>query len=1538
MFKKLITLKIPIGIPLLTIATIFINSYVMALTINPTSHDFGSLNVNSVSTQKSFIISSDQTIVLGDIDELGNITTTTDEFGNVTTAYSNQFYTTSNCDKTSVDANNSCEFGINFEPASAGSKELNLSIPYTDDFGNLTSISLPLTGKAIIGKAIAIIAIDAKISPESVDFGDITVNSSSRYEKIKVYNIEKLDMHIKNVELADSSNFVIKSTSCNKKQVKYNRYCYLKVIFTPKSAGLLETTVSIPLYESSFANTPVLTKTLSLTGNGVAAIPNIELEADTIALGETQVGSGSVYVPARIKNTGNSPLKIGQIDLSGDVDIIVEYDFCSNTSISPAKYCTTLLQLKPETAGDKSATISIPSNDPDSPSVEISVTGKALGWCEGDDFQRGMSIWPQPLNFGIDMIGVNHSMHTSVYTWANGCDGLKVSNIAVIGNESGEFSIQNKHCYNGSWQDRSYSSCWFNTKFAPTVAGEKAVQLQISFNDGSVKTADINAEAVLTGNPALTVDPASNDFGESTVGVYNYGNYQMFVLENTGDVNINFDSISAVGNTDDFTGYNWSWCTYMNSLAPEEQCSFYSYFVPKELGDRQATVIVKSNAAQSNVSLSGIGAEPADCSAENITIESIASGNWANRAETESDSQEYWYGNAYNNPTNTWKRLKNLNADEKVTPNLPRSGDVVRIKAGHTVNGIPYVNNIRALCIEENATLTSLDDQGNYPQLSIYAAEYIENKGTIRGLHGADEDGITTCNNPNNNYWWNYVGTPGCAQPGAMIDLNSSGTIRNEGSIYSGKGGKGSRYGANGGYIGIHSSIVINTNAIGNVVAGKGGDITGILAGQAGDGGRIAVAGWDSVTADGQGIRAGDGGNCNPDATEAQQGGHGGDLGTNSSNFVNLISGSYSTGIGGKNCEPLGENGKDGSFYIDPPVLNLNGANVKIEGGDVTIYGGAGWQLNLSNMEDTIKATGDITIAVGEGGTVDLTGSSGKALQAGGQVNIFADNVKLDDGQSLEDIVEASGGIVSGPAKILRKVNLAAPSKLSGEPGDLLPIIVAISNDSAEADTFTVNVTDSSGWTIEDLTCLDTEDSVEIGALQSVDIVLNVILAPEVGTTDVVTIVAISQSEMDTIAEAQVQLAVVAAADLINDSSTGINDTPFINPTTGGCPVTGTINGVCNNSGLITDAIINGSISGGELGGNITLTGLISKVTITEGAVITGGKLTGSIINNGQINDFDFVGTSLENGILGGNITSSSSMQGIFKNIGFAADAKLEKVNLQGNIVGDVNAPAMLQNLTIEDNTYLEGVIIGSEVILGDNITFGSGVRFDSILAAINALVESQGLVITQNADQLQAEDNGVLYAVQIMVSNKAKQEASLRLTPTQTVHFITATNLDITSQPAVQDIEALRAALAAIELPTVETQDNGNIKVFASDNVWYSARPDLFSIEVEADAAIGLSVAEVANFIFEQNGKKHRQSFYAAPADMDALLAIDSATSLTAQGLRFTLDGKTYSGRLDYEVTQGDVPEVSELQIIEESGNMILIYPNGERQKLFSN
>ncbi|MDM8569698.1 hypothetical protein QUF50_09355, partial [Thiotrichales bacterium HSG1] len=300
----------------------------------------------------------------------------------------------------------------------------------------------------------------------------------------------------------------------------------------------------------------------------------------------------------------------------------------------------------------------------------------------------------------------------------------------------------------------------------------------------------------------------------------------------------------------------------------------------------------------------------------------------------------------------------------------------------------------------------------------------------------------------------------------------------------------------------------------------------------------------------------------------------------------------------------------------------------------------------------------------------------------------------------------------------------------------------------------------------------------------------------------------------------------------------------------------------------------------------------------------------------------------------------SNSIQSVFKNVTLAADAKIENITLEGTIIGDPDAPALLQNVIVKAGTYLENVIIGAGVILGDGVVLKTGVSIsDDILDAIAELVKHLGVAVQNpTTNQLELEDDDVFYMVQIISSSQTEQNARINMTATQILHLITDTNLDIVTKPVVQDLTGLQAALAAINLPNVEMQTNGNIKVIESDDVWYSARPDIFSVEVATDMVVGLSVTTVANYVFERNGKKRKQSFYAAPADMETLLAVASSASLSNERLHFKFNGTTYSGRLDFAVTNGAVPADGELQVLEEENNFVIVYPNGARQKLFSN
>ncbi|MCP4696250.1 MAG: choice-of-anchor D domain-containing protein [Gammaproteobacteria bacterium] len=1420
---------------------------------NPTSHDFGKVNIGDFSVEQAFIIENGGTANVSQVNAYANTTTLLDEFGHIiSSALSDEFLIQGNdCADSEIASGVSCSVGINFTPLTNGARAADLTVLFFDEWGNLGSLAVPLTGE---GVGIPDIAVE----PASYDFGEVQVSSTSNWQGIQ------------------------------------------------------------------------------------------------------------------IKNLGGQSLTLGELGFSGDEFEL--RDYCSNLAVPPSGHCQVQVKFKPESEGAKTAVLAIPSDDPDTPTIDVSLNGTGVGWCQGNYEQR-FYAWPQNPDFGVDIVGADHGMRQYFYMWARGCGALRIDNMSIEGTNADEFSIKNTHCYHGSWRDYSYSSCQFKTVFSPASAGEKTADLQITFNDTTTRTVPLQAKAVDTGNPLLTVTPTSHDFGEATVDVYSYRNYQVFAIENTGDVNVYFDSINASGDTADFYGYQWSWCAYIGALNPSESCWLYAYFIPQATGARQADIVIDSSAPQTTVSLTGTGAEPADCADANITIESIASGKWADRASTSGSGQNYWYYDVYSEPVDTWKRLKNLETDENAIPNLPRSGDVVRIKAGHTVTGIPYAS-IRGLCIEANATLKSPSNQGAYPYMNVYATDYIENKGSILGRNGVDEDGTVSCAD---NYW-SAINRTGCAKSGASIYLYAAAAgVRNEGTILSGHGGDGRRYGAHGGWLGIYGTSVLNTDDIGLIRAGRGGDITGTQSGWAGRGGGVSMWGNDSLTSDGIGIWGGNGGNCNSSATEAQYGGNGGNMRLNAANTVNLLDGTFATGKGGVNCEPLGTNGRDGGFNTDPPVLTISGANVQIEAGDVNIYGGDGWTLNLTGFdENTVTASGDITVAAGDGGSIDMRGGSSKAFNAEGQVNIFADSVALDEGAALTDLIDAAN-IVAGPSMVLRDVVIAAPGKLSGEAGDVLPVGLTVSNGSPAQDTFTLIVADSKGWTLSVLPA-----SVQIDALGSTNLVLDVTLSATAGDTDVLSITAISESDAEITATVEVQISVATKEEVTDPGDPAISS----------CPTSGTINTACNNFGQTTSANVeaSGSPEGGVFAGTITNQGTISQADVASGAVITGGRFTRSVTNKGTLKNFELDGGLLNGGILDGSIANT---HGNIRDVALAGNASIDGGALEGDITGSQTAPATLKNLRVASRTSLANVILGENVELGAGIRFGDGVRFElpayvptgmdlsemlptvpesggcdldqpvsldlsadvvkdaqGILTAINAMPGLQGVItLLQDAAHgyVYADMEGMRFAMQPWMVKHNAEDATIEADSAQSLRIRTAQR-DVFTKPALQDPCGLHSILAGFGIDKWQVQDDGNVRIpVPGSNSWGSLRPDWMSALSNAPPGLNAVGDSLISQVFtDGSGTTREQVLYPAPADLAALTAFVRELGLEPVfdpqgGMSVDIGGQMLRAVFDYMVTQGKHIGIGRMQVLplldengENTSDFVLVYPNGDSQRLF--
>jgi hypothetical protein len=78
-----------------------------------------------------------------------------------------------------------------------------------------------------------------------------------------------------------------------------------------------------------------------------------------------------------ISNSGDADLGIGKLSITGEnfFEFAIRTADCSNQVIAPAGSCKVDLVFFPNIEGLKKATFLIPSNDPDTPQLEVSLTG-----------------------------------------------------------------------------------------------------------------------------------------------------------------------------------------------------------------------------------------------------------------------------------------------------------------------------------------------------------------------------------------------------------------------------------------------------------------------------------------------------------------------------------------------------------------------------------------------------------------------------------------------------------------------------------------------------------------------------------------------------------------------------------------------------------------------------------------------------------------------------------------------------------------------------------------------------------------------------------------------------------------------------------------------------------------------------------------------------------------------------------------------------------------------------------------------------------
>jgi CSLREA domain-containing protein len=222
------------------------------------------------------------------------------------------------------------------------------------------------------------------LSTPSISFGSVTAGNSSAPQTVTVSNTGVTNLVIGTITItgADPSDFTKSNDACSGQTVAPLANCTVDVAFSPSTTGSKSAGLSIP---SNDSDTP--TATVALSGTGTAApVPDIAVTDSVAPTSDLQIPFGNVMEgnvsdqTVTITNNGNADLTIGTVasanPLTAPFGITV--DTCSGQTIAPARSCALTARFAPTSTGGFTDSFDIPNNDPDTPTVTMSVSGTGL--------------------------------------------------------------------------------------------------------------------------------------------------------------------------------------------------------------------------------------------------------------------------------------------------------------------------------------------------------------------------------------------------------------------------------------------------------------------------------------------------------------------------------------------------------------------------------------------------------------------------------------------------------------------------------------------------------------------------------------------------------------------------------------------------------------------------------------------------------------------------------------------------------------------------------------------------------------------------------------------------------------------------------------------------------------------------------------------------------------------------------------------------------------------------------------------------------
>ncbi len=408
---------------------------------------------------------------------------------------------------------------------------------------------------------------------QSLAFGSVNTGVTTAAQTVTVTNTGTASLIVSGVTTTDPQ-FAVATNLCTTVPVAGS--CTITVSFAPTATGPVAASLRIA---TNAVGSP---SSVALSGTGLA--PVATASPATLAFGSANTGTTTVSQAVTIGNSGNAPLTVSSIALTGTDPGSFTLTPTTCAPIPAGGTCTVNVAFRPTSSGAKSAAVTVTHN---SDNLAGSTSSVAL---TGTGLAPTAAVTPATLAFGSVTTGTVSTGQTITVS-NTGNAPLTVTSIAVTGTNAANFTATPTGCATVA----AGGSCIISVTFAPATAGAKTATVGITHNSnnapGTVSNVALNGTGVAPTSPRVAM-PATLAFGAQRI---NANKTVTLTVTNQGPGALVITSVTTSGAPFTATRGN---CPA--SLAAGRNCKLDITYRPTVRGlTSTGTVTVISNASNS---------------------------------------------------------------------------------------------------------------------------------------------------------------------------------------------------------------------------------------------------------------------------------------------------------------------------------------------------------------------------------------------------------------------------------------------------------------------------------------------------------------------------------------------------------------------------------------------------------------------------------------------------------------------------------------------------------------------------------------------------------------------------------------------------------------------------------------------------------------------------------------------------------------------------------------------------------------------------